>query len=107
MLVARYTKRDTFLANCMPAYSPYIALAMAYVRVLAVSVIEALHFVSKFLSKIMSENATLPIPMPSFVVIQLVVSELWPFDRPSRVTDRQIHRQTYTRSTITPHMREG
>ena len=28
----------------------------------------------------MSENATLPIPMPHFVVIELVVSDLWQFE---------------------------
>ena len=39
-----------------------------------------LHFIDKLLSTIVSENATLPIPMPCFVVIELVVSELWLFE---------------------------
>ena len=37
-------------------------------------------FVVKLLSRITSENATLPIPMPRCVVIEFVVSELWPFE---------------------------
>ena len=38
---------------------------------------QASRFVDKLLSR---ENATLPIPMPHFVAIELVVSELWPFE---------------------------
>ena len=37
-------------------------------------------FVDKLLSGITLENATLPIPMPNFVVIEPVISDLWPFE---------------------------
>ena len=44
------------------------------------STFRASHFVDELLSRITSENATLPIPMLRFVVIELVVSDLWPFE---------------------------
>ena len=37
----------------------------------------ASRFVDKLLRRITSENATLPIPMPRFIVIGLVVSDQW------------------------------
>ena len=48
---------------------------------IAISVtFRASRFVDKLLSSITSENATFSIPMPRFVVIELVVSDLWPFE---------------------------
>ena len=38
------------------------------------------HYVDMLLSRIMSENAMLPIPLLPFVVIELVASELQPFE---------------------------
>ena len=54
---------------------------------------------NKHSSRITSENATLPIPMPRFVVIELVVSELWPFEA-AIVGNRQTDRQTAYLSTV-------
>ena len=41
---------------------------------------QASRFVDKLLRRITSENAMLPIPLPRFVVIELVVSDLWLFE---------------------------
>ena len=41
---------------------------------------QAIRFIDKLLSRITSENATFPIHMPHFVVIELVISDLWPFE---------------------------
>ena len=50
----------------------------------------ASHFVDKLLTL---ENAMLLIPMPRFVLIELIVSDLWPFET-AIVGNRQIDKLT-------------
>ena len=52
------------------------------------------------LSRITSENATIPITMPRFVAIELVISDSWPFEAAIAGNRRTDRLSTDTTSTV-------